>query len=187
VPAAQVPELPVRRFPIAVPSATVADDPRAARLGQAVHRLLEWMGRPDAPLPRADWPAAAGAAARAFGIAGVADEVLAVAAAVYDSPDCGRFFGGPALAWAGNELPIADGGETLRLDRLVRLEADGRRCWWVLDYKLGEQPDRWPAYRQQLGRYLDAVRAAHPGEHVEAAFITGSGRLVPLAEDAGAM
>ena len=182
-----MPVLPVRRAPAAAPGAAPPDDPRAARLGQAVHRLLEWIGRPDAPLPRADWPTAAHAAARSFGVAGLADEVMAVAAAVYDSPECGRFFRGPALAWAGNELPIADGSETLRLDRLVCLDADGGRCWWVLDFKLGEQPDRWPDHRRQLGRYVDAVRAAHPGERVEGAFITGRGRLVPLAGDAGAM
>jgi hypothetical protein len=38
-----------------------------------------------------------------------AAEVLALATRVLQSPDCQRFFNGPALRWAGNEVPVPGG------------------------------------------------------------------------------
>ena len=97
-----------------------AGDPAAARLGQAVHRVLEWAGRPGAPLLRADWPRASAAAAAEFALpAAAAARVLAPVQAVLSSPACARFFGGPQLRWAGTEVPVAAQGQTLRIDRLA--------------------------------------------------------------------
>jgi ATP-dependent helicase/nuclease subunit A len=152
-----------------------------ASLGQALHRALEWLGRPGAAVPRAEWPALADAAAAAFGLAPVhAAELLAALTRVLDSPAAARFFGGSALEWAGNEVPLALDGELLRIDRLVALRDGGRRCWWVLDYKLAGAPEVAPALRAQLARYVAAVQAAQPGEPVRAAFVTARGEVREL-------
>ena len=120
------------------------------------------------------------AAAREFG----ADpaEVRRHAAAILDHADGARFFRGPQIRWSGNEVPVSDAGEVLRIDRLVRIEEEGAEpVWWVLDYKLRHAPEALEPYRQQLLRYRDAVRAAQPGEAVRCAFITGDGRVVEIA------
>jgi ATP-dependent helicase/nuclease subunit A len=70
------------------------------------------------------------------------------------------------------------GGALRRIDRLVRSRMDG--TWWVLDYKSAARPEDDPELRAQLTQYRDAVAAAHPGEPVRAAFLTGTGRLVGL-------
>ena len=74
-------------------------------------------------------------------------------------------------------------GQSLRLDRLVRLHAprEGAR-WWVLDYKSAAQPERQPQLIAQLQRYRAAVQAQVPGEAVGAAFLSGEGRLVRVLE-----
>jgi ATP-dependent helicase/nuclease subunit A len=104
------------------PDSEAARDSHAARLGQAVHRLLEWAGCPGEPLPRAAWPAAAVAATAAQALpATAAADVLAAATAVLDSPACALFFRGPGLIWAANELPLAGAAGPLRVDRVVAL------------------------------------------------------------------
>lgn len=185
---ASVPVLPRLRRPAATleaPAAATVDAGRA-QLGQAVHRLLEWIGRPGADFPRERWPQAARAAAAWAGAGVDAEQVHAMAARVLDSPECARFFGGPALRWAGNELPIAAAGRVLRIDRLVRLEPAGRPEWWVLDFKLAAQPQDWAEPRAQLAAYREAVALALPGAAVGAAFITGDGRLIVVDEAAAA-
>jgi ATP-dependent helicase/nuclease subunit A len=77
-------------------------------------------------------------------------------------------------------VPVTDGGEALRIDRLVALR-EGEGCaWWVLDYKLQHAPEALPAYREQLLRYRRAVQALQPGDAVHCAFITGAGDVVEL-------
>ncbi len=82
-----------------------------------------------------------------------------------------------AVDWAGNEVEMHHEGELLRLDRLVRRREGG---WWVLDYKSATRPEQDEELLAQLRRYRRAVAAAHPGEAVQAAFLTGQGRLVPV-------
>ena len=143
-----------------------------------MHRLLEWIGQPGAPMDRADWPAAAEAAAAQFDAGPQSSQVLALAREIVDSPECKRFFTGAALRWAANEVPLSHQGELLRLDRLVRLDEGAGPVWWVLDYKLGDTPEAVAGYRAQMARYVVAVQAAQPGEAVQGAFITGRGRVV---------
>ncbi len=187
----QVEQLPVLAPPAAVASspadaaAEAALDPRAAALGRAVHRLLEWIGQPGLPLPRAAWPAAARQAVTAFGLPVTeADAVLALATRIADSPDCARFFSGPGLRWAGNEVPVSLQGQLLRVDRLVQTAAPGATGaqWWVLDYKLRHTPQQLLVYQQQLQAYRQAVQQAlaDPGATVHAGFITGAGRWVEV-------
>ncbi len=141
-----------------------SDDDEASRLGQAVHRVLEWAATPrhagTPPLPDL-----AAAAAHEF----VVDEheVARLAGRIWASPDCARFFRGAGLRWAGNEVPVGDAGDALRIDRLVELDEGGERA-------------ALPAYREQLLRYRAAVQRLQPGERVRCAFITGHGQLVEV-------
>jgi ATP-dependent helicase/nuclease subunit A len=173
---AEVLALPWRsQAPAAVGAAPPAPDERATRLGQAVHRALEWAAASDAP----ELPALAQAAASEFGLAD-AGAVLAIAGRILHSAACAPFFRRESLAWAGNEVPIAgagpDAGQVLRIDRLVQSAG----TWWVLDYKLEAAPQHDPANREQLAAYRRAVRALQAGEPVRAAFITGAGELIEL-------
>jgi ATP-dependent helicase/nuclease subunit A len=165
--------------PVRVRAVHPARDDRAARLGQALHRTLEWAARA-APGARAGL---AGAAAAEFGVVD-AGAVEALATRILNSPACARFFDAAALAWAGNEVPVAgvgaQSGQVLRIDRLV-CTAGEARIWWVLDYKLDGTPQGQPELLEQLDAYRDAVQALQPGERVRAAFITGTGELVEPA------
>jgi len=165
--------LPLRRTRLASPSVIDVRDSDAARLGQAVHRMLEWAARPGAPAREA----LAAAAALEFAPLD-ARPVLAIAARILDSASCRRFFDPQTLAWAGNEVPLAGAdGQVLRIDRLVKLAGDGD-AWWVLDYKLSADPLGDAANVMQLAVYRQAVAALVPGETVRAGFITGDGALI---------
>jgi ATP-dependent helicase/nuclease subunit A len=90
------------------------------------------------------------------------------------------------VLWAGNEVAVGHAGQVLRIDRLVAVgepgAGPGQRSWWVIDYKLSEQPQALGAYRDQMARYVAAVAQLQPGEAVKGAFITGSGEWI-LADD----
>jgi len=146
----------------------------SARIGRAVHRALEWIVA-DAGIDRHE---AADAAAREFGVA--AGSVRDVVSAIVDHPEGARFFSGSQIRWRGNEVSLSDGGEVLRIDRLVLVDEGDGPVWWVLDYKLSHAPDELDAYRAQLLRYRAAVARAQPGDAVRCAFITGDGRVVEL-------
>ncbi len=159
------------------PAATAsAMNAEAARLGQAVHRVLEWATTTVAP----DVERLAAAAAVEFGVADAA-EVQIVSARILTSVDCAPLFDARDLAWAGNEVPMAGVGEqtgqVLRIDRLVRTLGD-MPTWWVLDYKLDLAPQRVAAHCEQLAAYRRAVQALQPGDRVRAAFVSGAGALI---------
>jgi ATP-dependent helicase/nuclease subunit A len=107
---------------------------------------------------------------------------------ILGSPDCARFFTGPALQWAGNEVPVASKGESLRIDRLVALAsgvpgdeaAPQALTWWVLDYKLHGAPQQTPGYLEQMQRYVQAVQDLQPHDEVRGAFITARGELIEV-------
>ena len=146
----------------------------SARIGRAVHRALEWIVA-DAEIDRHE---AADAAAREFGAA--AGAVRNVVTAIVDHPEGARFFLGAQIRWRGNEVSLGDGGDVLRIDRLVLVDEGDGPVWWVLDYKLSHAPDELDAYRAQLLRYRAAVARAQPGEAVRCAFVTGEGRVVEV-------
>ena len=152
------------------------DNDDASRLGQAVHRVLEWACAPGAAAP--DLTVLAAAAAHEFAVHET--DVARLAGGIWRSPQCARFFSGPAIRWAGNEVPVGEGRDVLRIDRLVALEEAGQCTWWVLDYKLHHTPQHLDAYRDQMQRYRRAVRALQPDDPVRCAFITGSGELVEI-------
>lgn len=84
------------------------------------------------------------------------------------------------LQWQGNEIDIAWQGQILRPDRLVLRQptANAPATWWVLDYKSAAQPEQQPALMAQLQTYRAAVQALHPQSSVNAAFLTADGKLV---------
>jgi ATP-dependent helicase/nuclease subunit A len=164
--------------PASQPSLSRSPDTDATRLGKAVHRVLEWAAVSSASSSADDLADFAQAAAIEF--AAPAARVASLAQTILRSADCARFFHGPQLRWAGNEVPVSDGGELLRIDRLVRLEDAGAAVWWVLDYKLQHAPQQLDAYRAQLLRYREAVRRMQPGDAVRCAFLTGAGAVIEI-------
>ncbi|MGQ3093797.1 MAG: UvrD-helicase domain-containing protein [Roseateles sp.] len=161
--------------PVATRDGTARDD-RQARVGEALHRVLEWASAPGQTQPLSVLMASA---SQAFGLDVKAREQLAQAAqAILASPGCRPFFDPARLRWAGNEVAVGTGGEDQRIDRLVQLD-DGQ--WWVLDYKLGATPEREPAYLEQMRSYVAAVQNLQPGEPIRAALISGTGRFIPVS------
>jgi ATP-dependent helicase/nuclease subunit A len=158
-------------------------DDRSARLGQAVHRVLQWAASADAGAADRSRGELARAAAAEFDVTDPL-AVEAIASRILSSPDCARFFDARSLAWAGNEVPVAgadaDAGRVMRIDRLVCI-GGSPPTWWVLDYKLDATPEHNPAHRDQLAAYRRAVQALQPGERVRMAFITAAGELIEPA------
>ena len=172
----------LRRLPAWQPAVQAAPLPDAdaleARLGRAVHRVLEWATGPAHGKADAD---AAQRAAAEFGLpAAHAATVARCSAAILGSAQCAPFFDAAALLWAGNEVDLADADGALRIDRLVaRAGATGTE-WWALDYKLAHQPQADERLRAQLARYRSAVQALQPHDTVRAAFVSGIGELIEL-------
>jgi len=153
----------------------------SAALGEAMHRVLEWVGGPGGEGRELDhWMAAA---AQMYGLDSRRTERLQQCVkAILASPQCQPFFDKAQLQWSGNEVPVHWGAQELRIDRLVlREEAGGQAHWWVLDFKLHGQPQSKPEYLEQVRRYREAVQNLQPGEPVRTAFITGEGRLIEVS------
>jgi ATP-dependent helicase/nuclease subunit A len=154
-----------------------AQDAVRAKLGEALHRVLEWASAPGQPQPLAPLMASA---SQAFGLDAKAREQLAESAqAILADPACRPFFEPNELIWAGNEVAVSLDGQDQRIDRLVQ-RRDG--TWWVLDYKLGARPELEAGYLDQLRGYVAAVQVLQPGEAVRAALISGQGRLIDCTE-----
>ena len=168
------------------PDSTAAHDP-AARLGNAMHELLEQAGVASAlqlqTWRRAGWPAARLALlaqthglslAAATQAAALAQRILAGDGAWAWEPDC--------IAQAANEVPLHYQGQSLRLDRLVHRHSPAELAgWWVLDYKSAAAPEQQSDLLSQLQRYREAVKAlvVQTGDvSVYAAFLSGDGRVV---------
>lgn len=177
--------------PRAVPAPALASaDTRATLMGEAFHRLMQWSTGPAGPASADALPgwldAAVPAASAEFGLL-PAEVALArrAAEAVWSNPSCVALLHGPTLAWAGDEVPVAEDGEPLRIDRLVAVaDSVGLRTWWVLDYKLEPRPQDDPQNLAQLRRYRRAVAALQPGEPVRGAFVTGRGEFIECNDDA---
>ena len=174
----ELPDLPAGPPPQepAAPGAmtTPEEDPHLdllARIGQAMHRLLEW-GKVDArqvAAVRREFALDGDAAARA---GAMAQRILAGPGAWAWNADL--------LAWQGNEVEMVVEAAVLRLDRLVQRKDTG--AWWVLDHKSGLAPQHDPALVAQLSRYRTAVQTINPGQTVRAAFINGAGQWIDLPD-----
>nr|WP_315241198.1 UvrD-helicase domain-containing protein [uncultured Albidiferax sp.] len=138
-----------------------------SRVGQAMHRLLEW-GTADVARQQA--------AAREFDLDAEQLRKAATMAAAIRAGEGAWAWDAEVVDWAGNEVALIYQGQTLRLDRLVCRKDTG--AWWVLDHKSKNQPQRDAGLVEQLETYRAALRVLYPGAEVEAAFLTGTGGLV---------
>ncbi|MBX9870943.1 MAG: UvrD-helicase domain-containing protein [Burkholderiaceae bacterium] len=166
-----LPVLPDVRFeaPRGGPTAPDEGTPEA-RIGQAMHRLLEWVA-----LDAQGWSTAqVQRAAIEFGLdAAQAQQAAALARRILQGE--GRWAWRSAeVDWQANEVPVTVQGSVRRIDRLVR-RRDGH--WWVLDYKSAARPQDQEDLQMQLRAYRAAVQAASPGEPVRAAFLSALGRV----------
>lgn len=156
------------------PAAEVQDS-LASRVGQAMHRLLEW-----AALDATGWtPEQVRQASAEFGLEATASAQAAEMARRILTGEGAWAWHSQAVDWHGNEVPITVQGQVRRIDRLVHRPGQGRGQWWVLDYKSAMQPLAHEDLQAQLRDYRDAVRGAvqAEGETVHAAFLSANGHL----------
>ncbi len=143
------------------------EDSETSRIGQAMHRLLQWADAGDANVA---------AAGREFRLTTVQRETAAEMARRIRAGEGDWAWDRAVVRWQRDEVELLHGGNTLRLDRLVQRSDTGE--WWVLDHKSHHAPQDAPALVAQLRDYRDAVSAIYPGQVVRAAFLTGQGQLV---------
>jgi ATP-dependent helicase/nuclease subunit A len=169
-----LPVLPAIHFaPAAPPPAPDApEDALAARIGSAMHRLLEWAGLDIADLGAVQLE-------RAAAEFGLTDRHVAQAADMARrvlSGAGGWCWRSHEVGWWANEVPVMIDGKVHRIDRLLR-HRDG--TWWVLDYKSASYARADARTREgmqtQLRSYVKAVRAVCPGQPVRAALLGARG------------
>ena len=155
----------------AVPAEADAVDPTVARIGKAMHRLLEW-GAVDA--------SHVAAARREFALDAEQGQKAATMAQRILTGEGAWAWDAAQLSWSANEVELVVGGVLMRLDRLLQRRDNGQ--WWVLDHKSARAPLQDATLVAQLTTYRDAVRAIYPQQTVRAAFLTGEGRWIELPE-----
>ena len=156
-----------------------------SRLGQAMHRFLEWTSLRASGAASAQWSAGnTERIAQEFSLdAGQIAEAQAAAATILHGEGAWAW-DTAQVAWQGNEVALTWQGRLLRIDRLVQRHATSASevpCWWVFDYKTTAQPQAQPELCAQLASYRAAVALAYPGQAVRAAFLTAQGALIELA------
>jgi len=161
-----LPERPAGWTALSEPAAQDQTLTESARIGLAMHRLLEW-GTVEAQ--------ALGRVAGEFALD--AEQTLRAAEAARSilQGEGAWVWQKDRLLWQGNELELVHEGRLQRLDRLVK-DRDG--TWWVLDHKSCWAPQIHML--DQLRAYARAVCALHPGQRVRAAFLTPQGRLIEV-------
>ena len=150
----------------------------AARIGKAMHRLLEFNDLSSPAVSRA---------AREFGLnADQAIQAQQMASRIRHG-DAAWAWDASLLAWQGNEVELSHQGQLLRLDRLVQLAVDrehgdlGRAGdWWVLDYKSAASPQLQADLVSKMKLYVAALQAIYPKQTVRAAFLTAQGKVVTV-------
>lgn len=162
---------------IAMQQTTPVADDLAQRLGQGLHRLLEWgpdgiAWNKDPLLP----VSVARYMLRHYRLDAAQSQQIWTQAYAMRSGEAAWVWDAHLLAWAGNEVDILVQGRWLRIDRLVQTKSD--QIWWVLDFKSAADPSQDPTNRAQLASYRSAVAALHPQATVRAAFITGTGAML---------
>ena len=157
----------------ATPKAAAPDsDPLEARIGKAMHRLLEW-GAVSAQ--------GTAAVAREFELSTAQGERAAKLATAILQGDGAWAWDPAVIEWAGNEVGISHQGQYRQIDRLVqRCDAGHAGQWWVLDYKTAAAPQAQAELRAQLTDYRAAVQAIYPDQLVRAAFLTPQGAVLEL-------
>ena len=179
-----LPQLPAGEQPAsdAASPVTVQEDTVHARIGQAMHRWLEWDGLTGTAAGLDSVAARISTRiAREFSLTPEqTSDAMAMASRIRQG-DAAWAWDAAVVAWQGNEVELTHAGQTLRLDRLVqRQDAGHAGHWWILDYKSAHQPQRQSALVAQMQAYRAALQAIYPGETVKAAFLAGSGSVVEL-------
>ena len=147
-------------------------DPLRARIGKAMHRLLEWGNLASHNIA---------AATREFVLSPAhGQEAAAMAGRILQGE--GAWAWDPAVvSWQGNEVELMVQGQLLRLDRLVQRQDPGHvGHWWVLDYKSTNTPQKQAALMAQLRGYQAAVQALYPDAVVKCAFLTPQGAVLEI-------
>ena len=166
-----LPDLPtfVNKVSAAPMPAADVDSP-SARIGKAMHRLLEWQDLSDPAALRA---------AREFGLtAEQAAQAHAMASRIRHG-DGAWAWDSSVLQWQGDEVELTHQGETFRLDRLVQRQDAGHvGQWWVLDYKSAASPQLQAALVTKMNTYVAALQDVYVGQTVKAAFLTADGKVV---------
>jgi ATP-dependent helicase/nuclease subunit A len=152
--------------------ADVVPDSLESRIGQTMHRLLEWAPWTEQQLARAG---------QAFALDAAQTRTAAQMALAILHGEGAWAWDAQALQWHANEVAITHQGRVLRMDRLVQRRDDN--SWWVLDYKSTARPQEQAELRAQLLTYRSIVQQAYPGQPVRAAFLTPQGRLIELTPD----
>ena len=176
-----LPDLPAFTLPASsrVIPEKAAPDSDSARVGKAMHRLLEWGVAASANAQLAAQMAAQ--IAREFGLSPAQlVEAQAMVSRIRNG-EAAWAWDDAVIQWQGNEVELAHSGQILRIDRLVqRRDAGHAGHWWILDYKSAHQPQRDPVKMAQMQAYRAALQAIYAGDEVKAAFLTGSGTLILL-------
>ncbi len=153
----------------------VQADSVGARIGLAMHRLLQWGEVSDAH---------EAAVCREFALTPAQGGQARVMAERILHGEGAWAWDRTVLKWQGGEVELLHQGQVLRLDRLVqrqdRAHADE---WWVLDYKSAQVPQTQPALLAQLLGYRSAVQSLFPQAAVKCAFLTASGALIEISAD----
>ena len=174
---AELPDLPqhARAVPQKPsPAEAAADDSDAARIGKAMHRLLEWGDVGDADL--------LSRVAREFALGSQQAQSAQVMARQIRRGAAAWAWDDSLVSWQGDEVELWVCGQLRRIDRLVQRKDDGHvGHWWVLDYKSSHQPERQGELLAQMRNYRDAVQLIYPESVVKAAFLTSAGGVVEVA------
>lgn len=178
-----LPQLPQSLHRVSAPLPLVAsvdaDADLQARIGQAMHCLLEHYV-PVTPGTSTPWsPHAWRLAQHQFALDRAQMERAAQNARAIVDGEAAWAWDDSVLQWQGNEINLYHRGRNLRMDRLVRRKDTGH--WWVLDYKSAAQPHLDPALCAQLETYRAAVQFAYPDQTVRAAFLSATGQCIEPA------
>ena len=161
----------------ASPEAVDEDSP-SARIGKAMHRLLEWGVLENRAV---DSDRKLAQIAREFSLTPEQSSDARAMASRIRNGEAAWAWDDAMVAWQGNEVELHHLGQILRLDRLVqRKDAGHVGHWWVLDYKSASQPQHDALKVAQLQGYRSALHAIYPGDTVKAAFLTASGAVVKI-------
>jgi ATP-dependent helicase/nuclease subunit A len=144
----------------------------SARLGKAMHRLLEWGGSSESRVR---------AVMREFRLSPAQGQTAAERAQRILNGAGAWAWDAQVIAWQGNEVELFYEGDTWRLDRLVqRKDAGHEGHWWVLDYKSNAAPQELPELVGKMQTYRAAVQALYAGQTVKAAFLTPQGAVLEV-------
>ncbi len=172
--AAEIQMLPLTEFILPAMDANMAADEStlASRLGSALHRLLQWQSTDAAALA---------ATMREFALTPKQGQGVQSQASAMMNGEAAWLWDETRIDWRANEYELVHEGRVLRIDRLIKERET--QMWWVIDFKSAAHPERAAALRTQLTDYVRAVSVGMgiSKDRVQAAFVTGEGRVVFLS------